>query len=134
MKRRELDDYTPVVMKRFGEKLLVLRKERKMSQDELGEILGIGGRLISRYECAKTVPSLSTLRKIAELFNTTTDYLLFDEVDRASVRDPELLKQFQRVDKKGDKERDFIKKLIDALTLDDRLKNILEEKTKEPKE
>lgn len=60
----------------FGQRMKVLRKERKLTQTELGDILGYTNRQYQRMEYGEiNVPSL-TLIKLADYFGVTTDYLL----------------------------------------------------------
>lgn len=58
------------------EKLRELRKERKLSMKEFGEIFGLSESTISLYENGKREPDISTLIKFAEFFNTSVDVLL----------------------------------------------------------
>ena len=60
----------------LGENLKILRKNSKMSQAELAEKLGITQRIYSDYERNRCEPKLETLIKMAEVFNTSTDFLL----------------------------------------------------------
>jgi transcriptional regulator with XRE-family HTH domain len=60
----------------IGERLLKLRKERKMYQDELAMMLSLSKFSISLYEHNKSVPSEETLCKLAEIFDISLDYLL----------------------------------------------------------
>lgn len=53
-----------------------LRSNQKISQQELGNILGVTKVSVSCYENGKRVPSLDTLIKIAKYFNTSLDYLV----------------------------------------------------------
>lgn len=53
-----------------------LRINQKISQQELGNILGVTKVSVSCYENGKRVPSLDTLIKIAKYFNTSLDYLV----------------------------------------------------------
>jgi len=62
--------------KTFGERLKELRMELDMDQDEFGEIFNKSKSSISSYENNKRVPSLELVKKFAEYFNVTTDYLL----------------------------------------------------------
>lgn len=60
----------------FGQRIKTLRKERKLTQTELGDILGYTNRQYQRMEYGEiNVPSL-TLIKLADYFGVTTDYLL----------------------------------------------------------
>lgn len=67
----------------FGQRMKALRKERKLTQTELGNILGYTNRQYQRMEYGEiNVPSL-TLIKLADYFGVTTDYLLGRSDERA---------------------------------------------------
>ncbi len=53
-----------------------LRKEKKITQIELAEIVGTSHKNISRYENLQREPDISTLIKMANYFNVTIDYLV----------------------------------------------------------
>jgi len=58
------------------ERLSVLRKERKWSLQETADKLGIAKSTYAGYESGYREPSLHSLLQIADLFDTTVDYLL----------------------------------------------------------
>ena len=60
----------------FNEKLLNLRKEKGLSQEELGEKLGVTRQTVSKWELGSTSPKLDDLTKISELFNISIDELV----------------------------------------------------------
>lgn len=68
----------------LGEILKSLRDEKKLTQNELGKIVGITGRNISYYENGERIPPVDVLIKFANYFNVTTDYLL-DRTWRRSI-------------------------------------------------
>ena len=59
-----------------GERLEELRKDKGLTQDELGAILEVSGKTISHYENNLTNPKVDTLLKMSVLFDVSTDYLL----------------------------------------------------------
>ena len=63
----------------LGEKLLRLRKEMKMTQDDVAKILGMSRTSSSKYENGNSAPPLQVLRKIAAIYNVGLEYLIFDE-------------------------------------------------------
>ena len=63
----------------LGEKLLRLRKEMKMTQDDVAKILGMSRTSFSKYEKGNSAPPLQVLRKIAAIYNVGLEYLIFDE-------------------------------------------------------
>ena len=63
------------------ERLSLLRKERKWSLQETADKLGIAKSTYAGYESGYREPSLLSLLQIADLFDTTVDYLLRAEKD-----------------------------------------------------
>ncbi len=60
-------------------KLKYLREQNHMSQKELGDILNLSQRAISRYENGDAEPDFATVKKISLFFNVTIDYLLGED-------------------------------------------------------
>lgn len=59
----------------FGEILQELRKDRGMTQRELGQLLSLTSYTISAYECGRSIPDDETKIRIARIFNVSLDYL-----------------------------------------------------------
>lgn len=59
-----------------GKNLKKLRKQHHLSQTETAKMLGVSQTQYSAYERDQYEPSNETLVKMAEIFNTSTDYLL----------------------------------------------------------
>lgn len=53
-----------------------LRKSKGLSQKMLAEKLGIGQGAVSQWEVGRSMPDLTTLVKLADLYGVSTDYLL----------------------------------------------------------
>lgn len=53
-----------------------LRKNLKLTQDEFAEMLGIPKPTYSHYETGRNEPSLALLKKMADVLNCSTDFLL----------------------------------------------------------
>lgn len=60
----------------FPKRLKELRTEKELSQEELGLILSLSKSTISLYESGKREPDYETLKKMADYFGCSTDYLL----------------------------------------------------------
>ncbi|WP_308687918.1 helix-turn-helix domain-containing protein [Streptococcus oralis] len=60
----------------LGENLKKIRQEHKLTQVELANMLGISQKSYSHWETQKTEPTLENVVKLANIFNTTTDYFL----------------------------------------------------------
>ncbi|MDR2047715.1 MAG: helix-turn-helix domain-containing protein [Clostridiales bacterium] len=59
-----------------GKRLRELRKEKGLTQLALAELLNVDFTLIGKWELYDVTPNPDTLNKLANLFCTTTDYLL----------------------------------------------------------
>lgn len=69
-----------------------LREERGINQTELCKILGIKQQTLSGYELSQREPDNDMLKKIADYFDVSTDYLLGRTNDkRTRIMDKEEL-------------------------------------------
>ena len=64
----------------LGFRLKELSKEKKMSQSELGKLLGVSKVSVSGYENGTRVPSMEILLMILDVFNVSADFLLGREL------------------------------------------------------
>lgn len=60
----------------FAERLKKARKQKKLTQKEVAEYLGIATHSYQNYEGGQRQPDFETLVVIADYFEVTTDYLL----------------------------------------------------------
>lgn len=59
-----------------GEKIAALRKEQGMSQEALGEKLGLSRQAVSKWEADQAVPTMDNLMELSRLFGVPVDTLL----------------------------------------------------------
>ncbi|MCY8387919.1 helix-turn-helix transcriptional regulator [Bacillus inaquosorum] len=74
---------------KFDETLKKLRREKNLSQKELGNKLGLAESTIGMYEQGKRQPDYETLLKIADFFEVTLDFLLGNQRGGSSVKETE---------------------------------------------
>ena len=60
----------------FSQQIKTLRKEKKLSQAELAKQLKVTQQAIGKWETGKSTPDSDTLKKLAEIFQTSVDFLL----------------------------------------------------------
>ena len=60
----------------YLERLAELREDRDLTQKEVAAVLGIDQRVYSSYETGRRTLPLKHLKKLAEFYQTTTDYIL----------------------------------------------------------
>ena len=75
----------------LGNKLKELRKEKKITQDELAKLMNVHKGSISNWENGYRFPEEKILLKLAELYDCSIDYLL----GRTDIRNPIVVKKSQ---------------------------------------
>ena len=60
----------------LGKRIVSNRKRLGLTQDQLAEQLGVTAQAVSKWENDQSCPDITTLPKLADIFNTTTDALL----------------------------------------------------------
>ena len=70
-----------VMQMKFNEKLITLRKEKGLSQEEFGNILDVSRQSVSKWELGQAQPDVDKIKKICEFYNVSFDYLLDDKID-----------------------------------------------------
>ena len=63
-------------MKIVGRKIAMLRKEKNLTQMELADMLGISFQAVSNWERGETMPDVSKLPELANIFNVYIDDIL----------------------------------------------------------
>lgn len=65
-------------MNSLGEKLHLLRKQAGYSQEELAYKVDVTRQTVSLWESNSLIPKADKLKMLCEIFNVSSDYLLFD--------------------------------------------------------
>lgn len=63
----------------FNVKLKMLRKESKLTQEQLAEKLNVSRQAITKWESGDGVPDIENLKQISKVFNITIDELIKEE-------------------------------------------------------
>lgn len=63
-------------MTTFGQRMKELRIEKRMTQEQLGKIIGVTKASISGYENGTREPDQASTKRLAKLFDVSTDYIL----------------------------------------------------------
>lgn len=65
----------------FGNKLYDLRTEKGLTQKELGKILGVSNKAVSKWETGEAKPRLDTVNKLSALLSVSVSELLGEEIE-----------------------------------------------------
>ena len=73
---------------KFNEKLVMLRKQQNLSQEQVSEKLGVARQTISKWELGETTPEMDKLIIISKLYDITLDELMKEDNEGKNVNDP----------------------------------------------
>lgn len=60
----------------IGTTIKMLRENKNISQEELGNVLGVSDKTISSWEINRTEPKMGIVQLLADYFGVSTDYLI----------------------------------------------------------
>lgn len=64
---------------KLNEKIICCRKKCGLSQEELGEKVGVSRQAVSKWETGEALPEVTKLKTLADVFGVTVDYLLNED-------------------------------------------------------
>jgi transcriptional regulator with XRE-family HTH domain len=111
----------------IADRVRQLRVERRWSQGELGEKIGVHQKQVSAYERGVNIPSTEVLIKLAEVFNVSLDYLAFEakgQPAKIQIQDRELLRRFEALDSLPEQDKNLAKEVLDLLILKNRFREL----------
>ena len=115
-------------MSSFENRLKMARNDKKLSQQQLADMVGIHLTNIGRYERGEANPTANILNKLASALDVTPDFLINgttnDKAD-GTISDQELLIQFKKVEQLPEKKKQLVKEFLDAFLFKDNIKNQL---------
>ena len=74
-----------MVIHLFGDRLKELRKERNLTQEDIASMFDVTKNAVYSWEVGKSQPSIEIIKRLAQYFGVTIDYLLNftqDDVDK----------------------------------------------------
>lgn len=106
----------------IGTKLKILRRGRKLTQEQLAERLGVNRATISNYEISRRSPSLKELKRFAEFYGVGLDYFgvatkdeVFDLLSRAKEAIKNIEKSIEQKEKQMKNAKIAFEKGIDSI-------------------
>ena len=106
----------------FGERLTQVRKSKKLSQSDIGKMIGINGDAYGRYERNEVKPTIEMATKISNALKISLDYL----VGKTELQlDDEVLGRIVEVSKMSDEDRGHVFSLLDAFIAKTRIKGLV---------
>ncbi|MFA5904406.1 MAG: helix-turn-helix transcriptional regulator [Desulfobacula sp.] len=102
----------------ISDKMLSLRKGHGWSQQKPAKMLGTSGPIIGRYERGEMTPSVEVVKKPANIFNVTLDYLVDDTGTLTEIKDKAILNRVMEIEKLKNQDENTVIHVIDSLLRD----------------
>lgn len=135
----------------FSEKLQILRKEKRLSQEGLAEKLNVSRQAVSKWESGQSFPELDKTIILSDIFSVTVDELVKDNIElkrniedkktEEKKNDSQEDKEYQRKEdtinntyEEGHEKEKFYKKIINMFRLDSKEDNNFVEAEEEDEE
>jgi len=109
----------------ISQRLKQLRNIKGLSQKQVANEIGVDQGQYSRLESGKVEPTLSSLQKIADVFDISLSELLRDNSDLGEEINLPLLEKVKMIDQLEEKERDSLINIIDMAIAKKKLKDNL---------
>ena len=105
----------------IGEKIRNLRKEKKVTQEELAEYLHISSQAVSKWETGASSPDIDMLPKLAIFFGTTLDHLLDFDQSRVDAAIEAIIRESGRGGNDPARSEAFLRKALEKYPNNDLL-------------
>ena len=106
----------------FGKRLTEVRKDKKMSQDEVGKLVSVHGAVIGRYERDEVKPSIEMATQLAEALEVSLDYLV-GSTD--TLLEKNIVNRVLDIQKLKENEKQHVFALLDAFLKQTKLQSIM---------
>ena len=112
----------------FAERIKELRKKKGLSQAELAEAMGVHFAQVSRYERGETKPNAEAMTKLAQVLETSTDFLMNGTTDETALSaglDKEMISRFKQVQELDADDKKTMLSFLDAFIAKGKIQNLL---------
>ena len=106
----------------FGERLSYVRKSKKLSQSDIGKMIGINGDAYGRYERDEVKPTIEMATKISNALKVSLDYLV-GKTDQQL--DDDVLSRINEVSKMDEIDKGHVFSLLDAFIAKTKIKGLV---------
>lgn len=120
--------HTKTVKSSFGQRLKEAREAKGFTKDKFGKMVKIHYSQIGRYERNEASPSADVLKKMANVLDVSTDYLMngtTQDLAQENITDKTLINQFNRISELTEENKTVVSKLIDAFLFQQEMKQKL---------
>lgn len=96
----------------FSSQMMQTRKDKSLSREQLGKLVGTSGAIVGRYERGDMKPSIDMAAKIAEALEVSLDFLVGST--SIVVKDKKMLYRLELLEKIATEDKTTILKVVDS--------------------
>ncbi len=100
----------------ISNKMILLRKEKGLSQTDLAKLVGCSREIISKYEKDNVNPSIDIAKKIADAFGVSLDYLVGEGINASF--DKKTVQRIQEIESMKPEFKECIFRMLDSIIRD----------------
>ena len=114
------------ILKDFGLRVKTLRKQKRWTQKELAAKFDVRPAHLNKYESGLHAPPLEKLIKLAEIFDSTVDYLLTgNRSEERPLHNLRLLERLRALEDFQAEDQEAVIKLIDAMIVKNKVEGAI---------
>ena len=99
---------------KFGDNLKLIRKNKKMSQEQLAEKMNVSRQSVSKWENGESYPEMNNILELCKIFNCKLNDLVHTDMTDISSLDEEIIMNVVKFNEKKQKE---VKTLSNVISL-----------------
>ncbi len=100
----------------FGNKMMLARKDKQLSREDLGKNIGTSGAIIGRYERNDMKPSIEIATKIANALDISLDYLV--GISSIATKNKKAVNRLETITNMPEQKQNELLNVIDAYIRD----------------
>ena len=89
---------------KFGDNLKLIRKSKKMSQEELAEKVNVSRQSVSKWETGEAYPEMNNILELCKIFNCKINDLVHEDMSDISSLDEEIVMKVAKLNEKKQKQ------------------------------
>ena len=86
---------------KFGDNLKLIRKSKKMSQEELAEKVNVSRQSVSKWETGEAYPEMNNILELCKIFNCKINDLVHEDMSDISSLDEEIVMKVAKLNEKS---------------------------------
>lgn len=79
--------------KKIGDLISKLRKEKGLTQQALGDLVGVGSGAVSKWERGLTLPDIGIINELSQILGISSDELLSGEIKEQSISEVNVIEE-----------------------------------------